>query len=210
LLCRSAVPSLQPETAKQDENPIPTLSRRHPLYQSSWQIVYQTSHVPKPASDSSSSSLFLTGFLPARVDFFVRHQTYNHRKWSNQMNNKENLRILFICDDDAIRFARELMLQELGCQVNWLPSNAPLTAANIRSLSVAIICQSVNWKRAAHLSTLLRRLNPSMNILRINTLRSEMESQFNVDCEVVTGPGALIQTLDSLTEKHRQHCVVGP
>lgn len=122
------------------------------------------------------------------------------------MNAKENLRILFVCDDDAIRFSREPLLTEAGYEVKWLPSNASLNAASIRCFDVAIICQSVNWKRAAHLSASLRRLNPAINTLRVNTLRSAMESGFNVDCGMVTGPGSLVKVLDSLSGRLRVNC----
>jgi hypothetical protein len=114
------------------------------------------------------------------------------------MNLKSKLRILSICDDDAIRFSRELTLLAAGYEdVEWLPSNACLDAAHIRSLDVAILCQSVDWRRAARLAIAFRRLNPSLRILRVNTLRSEMESWLQVDCEVITGPGMLVEVLDS-------------
>jgi hypothetical protein len=122
------------------------------------------------------------------------------------MNVKENLRILFVCDDDAIRFSRELLLNEAGYEVKWLPSNASLNATSVRCFDVAIICQSVNWKRAAHLSASLRRLNPTISTVRVNTLRSAMESRFEVDCGVVTWPGSLVQVLDSLNGKSGLSC----
>ena len=125
------------------------------------------------------------------------------------MNAQETLRILCVCDDDAIRFLREPMLQEAGYQVKWLPSNAAFEAVVIRSYDVAIICQSVAWKRAAHVSALLRRFNPLIRILRVNTLRSEMENGFYVDCEVIAGPGLLIQVLDALRKKLSESCIVG-
>jgi hypothetical protein len=124
------------------------------------------------------------------------------------MNSQETLRILCVCDDDAIRFLREPTLQEAGYQVNWLPSNAAFDVAAIRSCDVAIICQSVPWRRAAPVAAFLRRSNPHIRILRMNTLRSEMENGFYVDCEVIAGPGLLIQVLDSLRKKLSESCVV--
>jgi CheY-like chemotaxis protein len=125
------------------------------------------------------------------------------------MNSQETLRILCVCDDDAIRFLREPMLQEAGYQVKWLPSNAAFDVAAIRSYDVAIICQSVPWRRAAHVAAFLRRSNPLIRTLRVNTLRSEMENGFYVDCEVIAGPGLLIQVLDTLQKKLSESCVIG-
>jgi hypothetical protein len=126
------------------------------------------------------------------------------------MNSQETLRILCVCDDDGIRFLREPMLQEAGYQLKWLPSNAAFDVAEIRSCDVAIICQSVPWRRAAQVSTFLRRSNPLIRILRMNTLRSEMENAFYVDCEVVAGPGLLMQVLDAFRMKLSESCDLGP
>ena len=125
------------------------------------------------------------------------------------MNPQETLRILCVCDDDAIRFLREPMLQEAGYQVNWLPSNAAFDVAAIRFYDVAIICQSVPWRRAAQVAAFFRRSNSAIRILRMNTLRSEMDNGFYVDCEVIAGPGLLIQVLDSLRKKLTESCAVG-
>jgi hypothetical protein len=125
------------------------------------------------------------------------------------MSGQETLRILCVCDDDAIRFLREPVLQDAGYQVKWLPSNAAFEVATVRSFDVAILCQSVAWKRAAHVSALLRRSNPLIRILRVNTLRSEMENGFYVDCEVIAGPGLLIQVLDALRKRLSETCAVG-
>jgi hypothetical protein len=123
------------------------------------------------------------------------------------LNSKSKLRILSICDDDAIRFSRELVLLAAGYEdVEWLPSNACVDASRIRSLDVAILCQSVDWKRAARLALAFRRLNPEIRIFRIDTLHSEMESWLQVDCEVVTGPGMLVDVLDSLIAKTDNSC----
>ncbi len=124
------------------------------------------------------------------------------------MNNKQALPILFICDDDGLRFSRESMLKDAGYEVKWLPSNATLDAGGIRRSSVAIICESVAWKRASHLCSTLKRLNPAMKVLRLNTLRSEMENAFDVDCEVIPGPGALVQVLDSLSHRPNEFFVI--
>jgi len=115
------------------------------------------------------------------------------------MTQKKDLRILSICDDDGIRFSRDLVLARAGYgNVEWFSSNATINASQIRSSDVAILCQSVEWKRAAPLALAFRRLNPEIRILRVNSLRSAMDSRFQLDCEVVTGPGMLIEVLDSL------------
>ena len=125
------------------------------------------------------------------------------------MNSLDTLRILCVCDDDGIRFLREPMLQEAGYQVSWLPSNAAFDVLAIRSCNAAIICQSVPWRRAAQVSTFLRRSNPLIKILRMNTLRSEMENAFFVDCEVVAGPGLLMQVLDAFQMKLSESGALG-
>jgi hypothetical protein len=124
------------------------------------------------------------------------------------MNDDETLRILCICDDDAIRFSREPVLREAGYELTWLPSNANLGAIDVRCFNVAIICQSVSWRRAAHLTAFFRSFNPNIRILRVNTLRSEMENGFKIDCELVSGMGVLIQTLDFLSKKQRESYAV--
>jgi hypothetical protein len=124
------------------------------------------------------------------------------------MNDHGTLRILCICDDDAIRFSREPVLREAGYELTWLPSNAHLNASGIRCFDVAIICQSVSWRQAAHLAAFFSRLNPNIRILRVNTLRSEMENAFKIDCDLVSGMGVLIQILDSLSKKQRENHVV--
>jgi hypothetical protein len=117
------------------------------------------------------------------------------------MNDHGNLQILCICDDDAIRFSREPVLREAGYESKWLPSNADLDAVSVRGFNIAIICQTVSWKRAAYLTALFKRLNPAIRVLRVNTLRSEMDNALKFECELVSGMGALIQILDSLSKK---------
>jgi len=126
------------------------------------------------------------------------------------MNDQGTLRILCVCDDDAIRFSREPLLREAGYELTWLPSNADLGVIGIRCFDVAIICQSVSWRRAAHLTASFRRLNPDIRILRVNTLRSEMENGFKIDCELVSGMGVLIQILDSHRKKQCDSYTVSP
>lgn len=115
------------------------------------------------------------------------------------MTQKSRLRILSICDDDAIRFSGEMILSAAGYEnVEWFPSNASVSASQIRSGDVAILCQSVEWKRAARLALAFKRLNPDIRIVRLNALRTEMDNRFQVDCELVTGPGSLVEVLDSV------------
>jgi hypothetical protein len=126
------------------------------------------------------------------------------------MNDRGALHILCVCDDDAIRFSREPVLREAGYELTWLPSNADLDAVSIRCFNVAIICQTVSWKRASHLTAIFRRFNPDIRILRVDTLRSEMENGFKVDCELVSGMDVLIQILDSLSRRQTDIYTVSP
>jgi hypothetical protein len=120
------------------------------------------------------------------------------------MTLKNKVRILSICDDDAIRFSRELILSAAGYEnVLWLSSNAGVEPSRIRSSDVAILCQSVEWRRAARLALAFRRLNPDIRILRVNSLRSEIDSRFQVDCEMVSGPEMLVEILNSITVNAR-------
>jgi len=114
------------------------------------------------------------------------------------MTQKSRLRILSVCDDDAVRFSREMVLSDAGYEhVEWFPSNASVSASQIRLSDVAILCQSVECRRAARLTLAFRRLNPDIRVLRMNALRTAMDSRFQVDCEVVSGPGTLVEVLDS-------------
>jgi len=129
---------------------------------------------------------------------------------SDEMNDQGTLQILCICDDDATRFSREPVLREAGYELKWLPSNADLDAVSVRRYSIAIICQTVSWKRAAYLTALFKRFNPAIRVLRVNTLRSEMENGFKFECELVSGMSALIEILDSISKKQTESYALSP
>lgn len=117
------------------------------------------------------------------------------------MSNGKGIRLLSICDDDGIRFSRDLVLRHEGYEVESVPSNEKLDAARIRSFQIAVLCHSLSPHRAAEIAFMLRRCNPGIGILRVHAIRSVVDHVYDVDCEVLPGPGQLLDAIGILATR---------
>jgi DNA-binding NtrC family response regulator len=115
--------------------------------------------------------------------------------------------VLSICDDDGLRFSRELLLMRDGYKTESIQSNTALTDTWIRSFDLALICRSVNRDRAIALVETLRRHHPGIQILAIRPLDSSPDL-CDADLEVPSGPPALLNAIRSFLHQrtHRAHC----
>jgi len=116
-------------------------------------------------------------------------------------------RILSICDDDGLRLSRELLLLKDGYQTESVQSNTALTVTRVRSFDLALICRSVDPKRALALVEMLRRYHPAIQILCIAPLESSAP-MYLADLEVPSGPQALLDAIRSLLQQRTGPCKV--
>jgi hypothetical protein len=114
------------------------------------------------------------------------------------MSPRKGVRILSICDDERIRFSRELVLMHEGYEVESVTSNTPLDVGRVRSFHIAILCHSLAAYRASQIAHMLRRYNPSIGVIRVHSLRVQMDSFYDVDCEVLPGPDAMLEGIRAL------------
>jgi DNA-binding response OmpR family regulator len=117
------------------------------------------------------------------------------------MNPGKRIRILSICDDDSIRFSRELVLKQEGYDVESVTSNAPLDTAKVSAFQIAILCHSLTAFRASQMADTLRRYNPSIQVVRIHAVRSQQDNFYDADCEVLPGPGAMLDGIRTLVTR---------
>lgn len=110
----------------------------------------------------------------------------------------KGIRLLSICDDEGIRFSRDLVLRHEGYEVDSVPSSEKLDSARIRSFHIAVLCHSLSPNRAAEIAFTLRRCNPDIGILRVHAIRSATDHFYDVDCEVLPGPGQLLDAVRTL------------
>jgi hypothetical protein len=119
------------------------------------------------------------------------------------MSPGKGVRVLSICDDDGIRFSRDLVLKHEGYDVESVASNENLDAAQVRCFHVAILCHSLSPHRAAEIARILRSCNPDIGILRVHAIRSPLDHFYDVDCEVLPGPGQLLSAIHTLAARDR-------
>lgn len=118
------------------------------------------------------------------------------------MSPGKAIRILSICDDEGIRYSRDLVLRHEGYEVESVPSNEKLDPTRIRSFHIAILCHSLSPSRAAEVATGLRRFNPEIGVLRVHAIRGRAEYDYDVDCEVLPGPGQLLGGIKLLAARY--------
>ena len=114
------------------------------------------------------------------------------------MSRTKEIRLLSICDDDGIRFSRELVLEQQGYEVASVSSDEHLDENRIVSFHIAILCHSLNAEDAARIAERLRKASPSIAVLRIHAIRSMVTRFYDVDCEVLPGPGQLLSGIQML------------
>jgi DNA-binding response OmpR family regulator len=114
------------------------------------------------------------------------------------MSPAKGIRILSICDDEGIRFSRELVLKQEGYEVESVRSDEDVDDSRIKSFHIAVLCHSLSPEDAARMTIQLREANSTISVLRVHAIRS-METRFyDVDCEVLPGPGQLLSGIQVL------------
>lgn len=119
------------------------------------------------------------------------------------MSPGKGIRILSICDDDSIRFSRELVLRQESYEVESVTSNTPLDVCRVRSFQLAILCHSLPRNRAAQLADMLRRYNHAIHVVRVQAVRSQGDPCYKADCEVLPGPAAMLEGIRTLAMRLR-------
>ncbi len=111
------------------------------------------------------------------------------------------VRVLSICDDEGIRISRELVLKHEGYDVESTSSNEPLDPTRIRSFHIAILCHSLSPRQAGEITENLRKHNPEIGVLRVYAIRSLTDHYYDADCEVLSGPGQLLEGMRTLCSR---------
>jgi len=114
------------------------------------------------------------------------------------MSSRKSIRILSICDDDGIRISRELVLRQEGYEVESITSSVTWDPRLAGCFHIAILCHTLPPAEAAQWATLLRQGNPGVRVLRVHSIRSRSEGLYDVDCEVLSGPAALLAAIQTL------------
>ncbi len=117
------------------------------------------------------------------------------------MSENHTIRILSICDDEALRYSRQLLLESVGYAVESITSDAPLDAAEMKSFEIAVLCHSVDASHAAKWANKLRRMNASIRVLRVHAIQGAQDHFSDVDCEVLPDPVPLLNAIESLRAK---------
>jgi DNA-binding NtrC family response regulator len=108
------------------------------------------------------------------------------------------LHVLTISDYEGLRWSREFLLRAEGYQVESLSSHAFFEISTIRAFDVAILCQSVERRRAIRIADLLHRHHPSMIVVRVNPFRQPSDGAFDFSVEAIAGPEALLDALRNI------------
>jgi DNA-binding NtrC family response regulator len=111
---------------------------------------------------------------------------------------KNAIRILSISDDDGLRYSRQLLLVSDGYEAESTNSRTAFAVA-ARSFDIALLCSSVDPKRALALGEMLRRCNPDIQILLITP--TEGASLLETDLEVPSGPESLLHAIKQTCEQ---------
>lgn len=83
--------------------------------------------------------------------------------------------ILSVCDDADLQFTRELVLRSEGYKVVSLRSDHVESEWRLCNFDVGILCRTVDCRRASEIATLLRRSNPCIRLLRIDSVEIQTE-----------------------------------
>lgn len=115
------------------------------------------------------------------------------------MKGRRPVRILSICDHEAVRESRELVLRHAGYQVESAKSTARFTPAWVRTFDMAILCHSVSEFRAWRIGAALRNASESIHLIRIHATPTSKDSFYDLDFGLLPSPGALLEGVKVLS-----------
>lgn len=104
--------------------------------------------------------------------------------------------ILSVCDDDGLRYSRELLLTNAGYQTESVSSDIALSVARARSFDAALICRSVDMKRSMALTEMLQRYHPEIQIMCVAPFESA--EQFDAHLQIVPEPKLFLEAVRRL------------
>ncbi len=110
----------------------------------------------------------------------------------------ERLRILSVCDDEGLLFSRQLLFENHGYLTESAMSSSLLGMRLVRSVDCAVICHSIEAEQAVRLAERLRRYNSRIRILRIQFAACRDDFRFDLTCDSLAGPQALLTTIDRM------------
>lgn len=118
-----------------------------------------------------------------------------------EMDTTEVIRILSVCDDDSVRYSRELLLKQAGYEAESITSAALLRASLVKSFRLAIVCQSLESKQAVRVTEILRRYNPQIQVLQLGAVQWGLEHHYGLDYKILVDPGALLDAVKSMCDQ---------
>lgn len=113
-------------------------------------------------------------------------------------------RLISICDDESLRYSREMILRYAGNEVLSFSSNASMEELTSARFDIAILCQSIHPERAVRIVQTLKRSNPEIRILRINPYPNRPRSSGDAEYEVPARPTALLRAVAALRGEVRR------
>jgi hypothetical protein len=119
-----------------------------------------------------------------------------NEKERDSTNSHAPVRILSISDDDGLRYSRELLLLNDGYDTESVTSDTVLSVVRVRSFDAAVICRSVDSKRAMTLIEMLIRYNPQMRIVNMASL--DDNEPHAIDQEIASEPELFLEALREL------------
>ncbi|HEX3941896.1 MAG TPA: hypothetical protein VHX11_10485 [Acidobacteriaceae bacterium] len=120
------------------------------------------------------------------------------------MNSGPGRWLISICDDDGLRYSRELILRHADYKVVSVSSNATLEQLTSRPFDIAILCQSVEAERAERIVEILKRENAAIRVLGINSYPTRLRYAVGVEYESPGRPTALLQAVAALRGEVRR------
>ena len=115
------------------------------------------------------------------------------------VNPGQQVRILSICDDDALRSSRELILRNDGYDVVSANSIHASKTARRGEFDIVVLCHSADSQLTRQAVGFLRERNPEIRILRLNAVRPEVEGNPDLSCNSLDGPLVLLSAIKKLS-----------
>jgi CheY-like chemotaxis protein len=118
------------------------------------------------------------------------------------MTSCAHIRVLSICDDDGLRYSRELLLATGGFDTTSVSSNDVWERAAKSKYDLIILCHAVDINRALRVISFIRRRNPQVHTLGIKSLdRILVNESSEIKGEVASRPSMLLKAMSSLASE---------